>query len=111
MDQTTTKTRSDAHSIANVPSRGNIGTELPPPPPPLSAGSVRCTATQFQKEILKQPIYSPDLSPCDFYIFADLKRNLCNSAEECLFYPKEFYEQERYLLFGFTMEEESYRQP
>jgi len=41
MGRTTTKTRSDAHSIANVPSRGNIGTELPPPPPPLSAGSVR----------------------------------------------------------------------
>ncbi|KYN45426.1 hypothetical protein ALC56_00120 [Trachymyrmex septentrionalis] len=138
MGRTTTKTRSDAHSIANVPSRGNIGTELPPPPPPLSAGSVRYACVVVYSD--KKWLLHFKLNSCEIgvQVSEDVEialrhvwtidrllqyflLELCRGPEEesmqqkgvlrVGFYSREFYEQERYLLFDFTMEEESYCQP
>ncbi|PNF26278.1 hypothetical protein B7P43_G02687, partial [Cryptotermes secundus] len=43
---------------------------------PHTANSVRNTVQRFGWEVLQHPPYSPDLSPCDFHIFGDLKRDI-----------------------------------
>jgi histone-lysine N-methyltransferase SETMAR len=42
----------------------------------VTANSVRNTLQRFGWEVLQHPPYSPDLSPCDFHIFGDLKRDI-----------------------------------
>ncbi|PNF29904.1 hypothetical protein B7P43_G07269, partial [Cryptotermes secundus] len=41
-----------------------------------TANSVRNTLQRSGWEVLQHPPYSPDLSPCDFHIFEDLKRGI-----------------------------------
>ena len=37
---------------------------------------VRDKLQRFDWETLQHPPYSPDLSPCDFYVFGDLKKDI-----------------------------------
>ena len=41
-----------------------------------TANLVRDKLQRFDWKTLKHPPYSPDLSPCDFYIFGDLKEDI-----------------------------------
>ncbi|PNF40213.1 hypothetical protein B7P43_G08284 [Cryptotermes secundus] len=43
---------------------------------PHTANSVRNTLQRFGWEVLQHPPYSPDLSPCDFHFFGDLKGDI-----------------------------------
>lgn len=72
---------------------------------PHTAKVTKEKLTRFRWEILEQPAYSPDLSPCDFHIFGDLKKNLKGrkfpsdaAVQEAVCewvrsQPKEFFEQ------------------
>ena len=52
---------------------------------PHTANLVRNKLQRFGWEILLHPLYSPELSPCDFHIFGDLKKDICG----CLFHLDE----------------------
>ena len=43
---------------------------------PHTANIVRDKLQRLGWETLQHPPYSPDLSPCDFHIFADLKKDI-----------------------------------
>ena len=43
---------------------------------PHIANLVRDKLEKFDWETLKNPPYSPDLSPCDFHIFCDLEKDI-----------------------------------
>ena len=43
---------------------------------PHTANLVRHQLQRFDWETLLHPPYNPDLSPCDFYIFGDLKKSI-----------------------------------
>ena len=43
---------------------------------PHTANLVRDKLHIFGCETLQHPPYSPDLSPCDYHIFGDLKKNI-----------------------------------
>jgi histone-lysine N-methyltransferase SETMAR len=43
---------------------------------PHTANSVRNTLQRFGWEVLQHLPYSPDLFPCDFHIFGDLKKDI-----------------------------------
>ena len=43
---------------------------------PHTANVVRNKLQRFGWETLKNPSYSPDLFPCDFHIFGDLKKDI-----------------------------------
>ena len=45
-------------------------------PVPYTANVVRDKLQRFGWETLQHPPYSPDLSPCDFHIFGDLKKDI-----------------------------------
>ena len=45
-------------------------------PRPHTANLVRGKLERFGWETLQRPPYSPDLSPCDFHIFGDLKKDI-----------------------------------
>ena len=46
-------------------------------PPLISVRSVKSFLASEKVKVLNQPPYSPDLSPCDFFLFPRFKKMLC----------------------------------
>ena len=48
---------------------------------PHVAGSVNSYLEQVGLQLICHPPYSPDLAPCDFWLFDVIKRNLTDAAD------------------------------
>ena len=71
--------------------------------PPLMCEAVKSFLASEKVKVLNHPPYSPDLSPCDFFLFPKLKKmlsgnkytsrsSLCSAIYQCLQQiPKEDY--------------------
>lgn len=44
---------------------------------PHTANLTKATLQRFGWKTFQHPLYSPDLSPCDFHIFGNLKKDVC----------------------------------